>query len=162
MQDLLIRLFADGALVPLALAGIFVLVYGIPNERKFSAYSRILLAGLTAYLTAKLIATVYQPELERPFEALGIAAGAYYLNNPGFPSDHVLFAMSITLAVWFETKYKRTAAVLFFITLLIAVGRVLAHVHTPIDVIGGFIIALIGVPWYLQRSSRKKPHKSQQ
>jgi membrane-associated phospholipid phosphatase len=31
----------------------------------------------------------------------------------------------------------------------VGVGRVLALVHTPIDVIGGVLIALVGALWYL-------------
>jgi len=33
--------------------------------------------------------------------------------------------------------------------IVVAVGRVLALVHTPADVIGGIVIALIGSIWYL-------------
>ena len=109
------------------------------------------MAGLTAYLLAKLVASIYQPSLERPFEVLGVQAGALFLNNPGFPSDHTLFAAAITLAVWFETKFKRTALVLAGLTILVCIGRVVALVHTPMDVIFGVIFALLGSFWYFLR-----------
>lgn len=114
------------------------------------------MAGLTAFLLAKLVASMYQPELSRPFEQLGVEAGAAYLNNPGFPSDHVLFCMAITLAVWFETTQKRIAYVLAALTVVVAIGRVVALVHTPLDVVGGIIFAFAGVPWYLQRENHKQ------
>jgi membrane-associated phospholipid phosphatase len=150
-ESFLIRLIADGAIVPIVLIGSLVLLFKVPKGHRYEAYCRILMAGLTAYLLAKLVASIYQPSLERPFEILGVQAGALFLNNPGFPSDHTLFAAAITLAVWFETKYKRTALVLAGLTALICFGRVIALVHTPMDVIFGVVFALLGSFWYFLR-----------
>jgi membrane-associated phospholipid phosphatase len=148
MMQTLIHLIADGTLLPIALLGIYALVYKVPHGHRYEAYCRILMAGLTAFLLAKLLATFYQPETLRPFELKGIAPGAAYLPNPGFPSDHALFATAITLAVWFETKHRKITAILVALTLLVSVGRVLALVHTPLDVIGGILIACLGSAWY--------------
>src|SRR3954468_7200697 len=97
----IIKLFADGAILPIIFIAGYALLFLIPKGARFEAYARILMAGLTAYLLAKLLGAVYQPATERPFEILGVAAGASYLNNPGFPSDHALFTAFLTLAVWF-------------------------------------------------------------
>ena len=150
-EPFLTRLIADGAIVPIILIGSFLLLFKVPKGHRYEAYCRILMAGLTAYLLAKLVASIYQPSLERPFEVLGVQAGALFLNNPGFPSDHTLFAAAITLAVWFETKFKRTALVLAGLTILVCIGRVVALVHTPMDVIFGVIFALLGSCWYFLR-----------
>ena len=160
MYELVIKFIADGAVIAIALIATWALLFLIPNKQKFDAYARILMAGLTAYLVAKLIASVYQPTMERPFEALGQAAGASYLNNPGFPSDHALFAMTLTLAVWFETKRRTLAAFLLILTILMCVGRVLALVHTPLDVVGGIMFACVGALWYQwpARTHVKKNH----
>lgn len=144
-----VRLLADGAVVPVVLIGAFVLIKDIPNKNKLESYKRILMAGLTSYLIAKLAATVYQPTDLRPFEVLGLQPGASYLNNPGFPSDHALFVTAITLAVWFETRNKKATLILAILTLLVCVGRVLALVHSPVDVIFGVLIAFVGALWYL-------------
>ncbi len=142
---------ADGALLPIVLLAGYALLFRIPHKQRFQAYCRIIMAGLTAYLIAKLLGSVYQPAGERPFELLGVSAGAAYLNNPGFPSDHALFAAFLTLAVWFETRARRLTLILIGLTLVVCIGRVLALVHTPIDVIGGLLVAWIGALWYLQR-----------
>jgi len=152
-KELIIRIFADGALIPIALLGVYALVVKIPKGKRLQAYSRILVAGLTAYLLATLASMVFQPTGERPFELLNAAAGASFLNNPGFPSDHVLFATAIVCAVWFETKQKAITIVLIMLTISVGVARVLALVHTPTDVIGGAIIAVIGALWYLNPKS---------
>ncbi|HEV7952190.1 MAG TPA: phosphatase PAP2 family protein [Candidatus Saccharimonadales bacterium] len=146
----LITLIADGAVIPVALIAGYALLFLIPKGHRFEAYARILMAGMTAYLLAKLLASVYQPSLQRPFEILGVEPGASYLPNAGFPSDHALFTGFLTLAVWFETKRKGITVVLAALTILVCVGRVLALVHTPLDVVGGLLVASIGALWYFQ------------
>jgi len=149
--DLVVRILADGGVLAVILIGAYVLLFKIPKGGRFEAYSRILMAGLTTYLIAKFVASIYQPAFERPFEALGAVPGALYLNNPGFPSDHALFATAITAAVWFETRMKKTTLVLVILTLLMCVGRVVALVHTPLDVFGGIVFGLIGAVWYVNK-----------
>jgi membrane-associated phospholipid phosphatase len=149
VMQTIIHILADGAVIPIVLIATYALLFKIPNNKKYQAYCRILMAGLTSYLAAKLIATVYQPSGERPFEILGVAPGASYLQNAGFPSDHALFCAAITLAVWFETRSKIMTIILATLTVLVCLGRVLALVHTPLDVIGGVLVAFIGAGWYL-------------
>lgn len=153
----LVRLIADGTLVPIVLIGMYTLIFKVPSTGRYAAYCRILMAGLTTYLFAKYLATLYQPVGERPFEILGVAPGAAYLNNPGFPSDHALFAASILFAVWFETRSKLWAGILAILVVLVCVGRVLALVHTPLDVLGGLLAAAVGALWYLVPQTIKAP-----
>jgi membrane-associated phospholipid phosphatase len=147
-QEVLIKIAADGAMIPIVLLGAYALVFKIPKDKRWQAYKEILVVGLTTYLLAKLIGAVFQPETLRPFEVAGKAAGASFLNNPGFPSDHTLFATTIAAAVWFETKDKLITWILVGLIFVVALGRVLALVHTPLDVIGGVAIALLGSVWY--------------
>jgi undecaprenyl-diphosphatase len=149
MSQIIIRIIADGTLIPLVLFGTYLLIAKVPRNLRVQVYSRILMAGLTAYLLAKLLGFIYQPSYERPFELMGVAAGASFLNNPGFPSDHALFASAITWAVWFATKQKVPSLIMAGLTIVLCVGRVLALVHTPIDVVGGVVIASVGALWYL-------------
>lgn len=158
----IIRFIADGAVVPIVLLAGFSLLFYIPKGQRLDAYKRIVLVGMTTYLLAKLLGSVYQPADMRPFEMLGVSAGALYLNNPGFPSDHALFTTFLTLAVWFETRRRDIAIVLAVLTLLVCVGRVLALVHTPLDVVGGVLVACLGALWYVQGSEIapiRKKHK---
>jgi membrane-associated phospholipid phosphatase len=146
--ELVIRLIADVAVIPIALIAVYALIFRIPKGSRFQAYSRILMAGLTAYMIAHFVAAIYQPSTLRPFQLLGVDPGAFYLDNPGFPSDHALFVTAILCAVWFETRTKKISLLLAGLVVLVCAGRVLALVHTPLDVVGGVIIALIGALWY--------------
>lgn len=157
-MDLLIRLLADGLVVPIVLLGVFVLLAKIPRNKRLQSYGRIIMAGLTALMFAKLVGSFWQPDAARPFVEMGVAAKAAYLDNLGFPSDHVLFCTAITLAVWFETKQKKLALFLGLLTALVAVGRIVALVHTPLDVLGGAIFAVLGSLWYFTTLPKPKKH----
>ncbi|MDO4773520.1 MAG: phosphatase PAP2 family protein [Candidatus Saccharibacteria bacterium] len=148
-MELVIKLIADGLVVPVALIGVYVLLRFVPHRQKYQVYARVLMAGLTAYVAAKIAGVLYQPSGLRPFEVLGVEAGASFLNNPGFPSDHALFVVAITLAVAFGARQPKWALVAAVLSLLVCLGRVLALVHTPLDVIGGALIACVGIVWYL-------------
>ncbi len=155
VYQVVIHVVADGLMVPVVLIGLYELIFKVPKgQARYDAYTRILMAGLTAYLVASL-ASVYSPEEARPFVEQGAAAGALYLNNPGFPSDHILFATAITAAVWFETRQKWATWLLVALTVAIGVGRVLALVHTVTDVVFGVIFALVGALWYINAPRRK-------
>lgn len=158
LEDTLVPFLADGLMIFMVILATALLLFCVRGPR-FEAYSRILMAGLTAYVVAKLVGSIFQPEATRPFEQLGVDAGASFLNNPGFPSDHMLLAVALVYAVWFETKRTSWALLLVAFAFLIGLGRVLALVHTPLDVIGAVLIATVGVPWYLQTMQKPQAVK---
>lgn len=145
----LLQLIADGAVVPVVLVGAYVLIRYVPNHKRLRVYATILLAGVTAYLFARFASVIWQPSELRPFELLGVDPGASYLDNPGFPSDHMVFVTAIVCAVWYGTRMKRVTFVLLGCALLVGIGRVLALVHAPIDIVGGIAAGLLGALWYL-------------
>ena len=155
----LVKIIADWLLIPLVLLALYELFFKVESKRRYEIYSRVLMAGLTSYVVAKILGLIYQPEQLRPFELLGVNPGAAYLNNPGFPSDHALFTMFLALAVWYGTRNRRLGITLVVLAAIISVGRVAALVHTPLDVAGGVIIACVGSLWYgvdkiINRSSK--------
>ena len=154
-----IKIIADWLLMPLILVALYELFFKVDSRRRYRVYTRVLMAGLTSYISAKILGLLYQPEQLRPFETLGVNPGAAYLNNPGFPSDHALFTMFLALAVWYGTRNRRLGITLVVLAAVISVGRVAALVHTPLDVAGGVIIACVGSLWYgvdkiMNRSSK--------
>lgn len=155
-METVIKLVADGLVIPVALISTFALLRYVPRGHRYQVYARVLMAGLTAYVAAKIIGLLYQPELLRPFERLGVEASASFLNNPGFPSDHALFVTALTLAVWFGTRRRWLALICALLSLAVCVGRVVALVHTPLDVIGGVVIACLGAVWYLRMPAQAR------
>jgi undecaprenyl-diphosphatase len=149
MADFIIKIMADWTILPIVVLGAYALLLKVPKGQKIKTYALVLVAGLGAYLIAKLVASVYQPSGIRPFEERGVEPGASYADNAGFPSDHTLFAAAIVIAVWSQTRTKLITVTLVVFTLLMAVGRVLALVHTPLDILGAFLFAAVGALWYL-------------
>lgn len=155
----IIRFMADWLLIAIVVIALYSFVFRVPRDAWWYWAWRIVAAGVTCYLVAKLIGHFYQPAELRPFQLLGIEPGAAYLPNPGFPSDHALFAMFLTLAVWFATRSRVLAGVMLAMTLMVGIGRVLALVHTSLDVVGGFVIATSGVFWYYYRRGYRQGEK---
>ncbi len=146
ITDLLIELIADLLVIPIVFIGVWAMIR-IPKAARYQRFARGMMAGLTALLFAKIASLLYQGE--RPFIELGVEPKAAYLSNPGFPSDHVLFVFAITFVVWASTKNRRISGLLLILSCLVALGRVLALVHTSIDVFGGIACALAAVfIWY--------------
>lgn len=143
----MIALLADGLIFVIALVGGIALLLWTPKP-KLESYKVAAVAGLTSLLVGKLMSLLYQPEGGRPFEQSGGAAGAAYIDNPGFPSDHALFATVIVLAVYALTRKKWLSLALGLAVIVMCIGRVLAMVHTPLDVAGGILAGLIGGLWY--------------
>lgn len=159
-MELIVKLLADGLMVPIVLLAGYALLRRVRRGSIYDIYTHIFMAGITSYIVAKFVGALWQPELRRPFEELGSKAGAAYLNNPGFPSDHTLFAGFLTLAVWYATKNRKLTIAMAILSLLVAIGRVLALVHTPLDVTGGFVFAGVGVLGYVGHATHAKASKN--
>lgn len=148
---LFVELIADYAVIPVILIGGWALLR-TPKKHRYQVVCRAIMAGLTALLFAKLLSLIYEPATDRPHELLGVVPGASYLANPGFPSDHALFVVTVAATVWFETRRMVISAVLVGLAIVVCVGRVLAFVHTPLDVIAGAVIAVAASSlWCLRR-----------
>lgn len=148
-MDIFIRFIADGLVIIIALVGIVALFLKTPGKDRYDRFTRVFMAGISSYFLAKFVGSLWQPEQLRPFEKLGLDPGAAYLNNPGFPSDHALLAFFLVMAVWFATKNRILTIVLAVCALAMCAGRVIALVHTPLDIFGSLVIAAIGAAWYI-------------
>lgn len=146
----LIKFLADGLLlVIMGVAGALA-VRGVVWRRWRRLVPYAVMAGLTSLLIGKLLSLLYQPSITRPFIEHGTSAGASYMNNPGFPSDHMLFATVVVCAVYFLTPYKKSAWLLAVAALVMGTARVVAQVHTPLDIFGGIVAGVSGAVWYVR------------
>lgn len=148
MYDLLIKFIADWLMFPMIAVALYALLFKVAGARRYDRYTRVFMAGITSYILAKFIGSAWRPEQLRPFEKLGVDPGAAYLDNPGFPSDHALLAFFLLFAVWYCTRNRLFTVVVGVMVLLVCVGRVLALVHTPLDIAGSLIITLVSTVWY--------------
>lgn len=155
-MELLIRIFADGTLLLIAAAAGIALLVGTSMRTKLAYYPYVIMAGLTSLLVGKLMSLIYQPAIARPFLEQGVTPGAAYIDNPGFPSDHVLLATFITLTVAVFVRKRWLAIMMVALVAVMGVSRVAALVHTPLDIFGGLIAGLSGGVWYLLLTKQGK------
>lgn len=146
-MQLLTRLAADGTLLLILLITVPAIFWAI-RKSFWEKAPVLIMAGLTSLLVGKIMSLLYQPAVARPFLELGVQPGAAYIDNPGFPSDHALLATVLVVATIAVTRNRKLAIILISLVAFMCIGRVVALVHTPLDVIGGVIAGLAGIPWY--------------
>lgn len=140
LGHLLLKFTADYLiLIVLLIGGVTLLL--VPAERRYQVWARAVVAGMVALWIAKTASLFYHGE--RPFMALGATPQVAYLPDPGFPSDHALLVFLVTFVVWTATKNMWLAVTLLVMSIAVGVGRIVALVHTPLDIVAGFACALI-------------------
>jgi undecaprenyl-diphosphatase len=131
-----------------------VLVFGwgwlqANRKKKLSMAAAIILAGIAAAILDKLAGKLYYDP--RPFVTHHITPLVAHAADNGFPSEHTLFTFTIATVLYF---YRPKLSYLAFgLALLVGIGRAAAHVHSPIDIIGGIILGVIA-GWSGYRLSR--------
>ena len=77
----------------------------------------------------------------RPFEQLGLNSSTLTIPYGGsFPSTHT--ASAFALAATIITHNKKLGILYLIMAALVGIARIFAHVHYPVDIIGGAIIGL--------------------
>lgn len=66
----------------------------------------------------------------------------YHIPNGSFPSDHMLIFSSIAFSYFFSIQ-RRMGIFLIGLAWLVAWSRVYLGVHFPLDMLGGFLLALL-------------------
>lgn len=120
-----------------------------PKTRK-ALFILAIIAIPIAYGVGEL--TGFLIENPRPFVVEGVAPLIPHVPNNGFPSTHALIAMTVASVVFVHNR--KAGYVLFALALLVGLGRVMALVHNPIDVLGSTVIAL-AVTWCATVASKR-------
>ena len=129
------------------------------KDVKLRFLAQIILAGAIAYGLAKIAAALhYDP---RPFVAEHIQPLITHAPDNGFPSDHALFTATLTATAFFFNR--KIAWAMLAMTDLVGIARILALVHSPLDIAAGWVLGTIGaivayfvVRWAFAFFGRKK------
>lgn len=118
----------------------------------------VVLAGAIAYILSRIAAKLYYDP--RPFVAEHIKPLISHAADNGFPSDHALLTGTLTAIAYFFNK--KVAYVMGGLTIIIGIARILAKVHSPLDIGAGWVFGIIGavascylINWYWQRKTQK-------
>ena len=113
----------------------------LDRQEKYKAVWRgaiaVPLGFAIAYIAGELF---YNP---RPFVAEGVEAFFHHEADNGFPSSHTLAAALIAGVVYFSSR--KIGLVLVACAAAVGICRVLAHVHSWIDVITSAAIVVFAV-----------------
>lgn len=157
MHELVILMAKYAVIIPV-LAGVIVW-FRIERSRRLEMALLMVASVIVTALLVKLAAVIHQDP--RPFVRDGVVP--YFAHGPdnGFPSDHTTYSAVIAFVV---LKYSRkTGIALAVLSLLIGTSRVIAGIHHGQDIIGGVLIAAIGVGLsmlllkFLPRPRRNQP-----
>ena len=109
----------------------------LPRRQKTELLAWGVLGGALSYVLVKMAGAVFYDT--RPFVADHTAPLFPHPADNGFPSDHTALTMFLALIV---LRYsRRWGIVLIVVSLLIGASRVVAGIHTPLDIIAAVAIA---------------------
>jgi undecaprenyl-diphosphatase len=91
------------------------------------------------FILAKLLGSVIISP--RPFIVEHITPLVHGSMDNGFPSDHMLLSMSVAAVIF--AYNRKIGSLLFVLAVCVGIGRVLAKVHHPIDILGSIGIAVV-------------------
>lgn len=97
-------------------------------------------AGIIAFILSRIAAKLYYDP--RPFVTEHVKPLIAHAADNGFPSDHALLTMTLSAVTYFYNK--KVAIGMLALTAIVGVARVLAKVHSPLDIAGGWVFGVIG------------------
>lgn len=106
-----------------------------------------ILGGIVALILSRIAGKLYFDP--RPFVTQHIKPLIPHPPDNGFPSDHALLTMNLTAITYFYSR--RIFWVMLVLTAIVGAARVLAHVHSPVDIVGGWVLGAAGaaIGYYL-------------
>ncbi len=140
MLDILAIFIARDLIFLLAIGGVIVFVLATKKDQVKLAKLGVLSASL-AFLFSRLASLLYFNP--RPFVEQGITPLIAHAANNGFPSDHALLGFTLASIVY---VYNKKMGVCFFLAAA-AIGalRVYLGIHSPEDIVGSLVSAVIAV-----------------
>jgi len=125
-------------------------------ERSYD-FCIVALSCVGTYISTIVLKSYFQ--ILRPAVLNGDLRALIEKTDYGFPSGHASFYAALATAIFFINK--KAGIVLGIIALLVGAGRILVGVHTPLDVIGGFLLgtSFSAIIAFLAQSIEKKSKK---
>jgi undecaprenyl-diphosphatase len=130
------------------LAIIFLLFHHevLPSPNPFKEFAKrwkeiilVFFSGIFAWCLAYILKLFFY--VPRPFLKLSNVVPLLDKSDYSFPSGHATFFMALATA--FFLSHKKAGYVFALFALLIGIARIIAGVHFPIDILGGYILGVL-------------------
>jgi len=145
----------DAAIIFIARDFVWVIIVGLffyllKNRDRHAAVRDLAIvfgAALVGIAVAAVLKNIFQTL--RPFDAIKSVQSLITESGFAFPSGHTTLVASLAGALW--SAHKRPAIFVGLAGILVGASRVMAGVHWPVDILGGFLIGSIvgAVIYYL-------------
>ena len=99
----------------------------------------VFLSGILAGLIDEVLKVLIK--LPRPFDVFTNVHPVFPEIGYAFPSFHATFFSALAFSIFF--MHKKAGYVFMFFALLIGAARIIAGVHFPIDILGGFALGFL-------------------
>jgi len=160
--------FFDGLIVFLAvwlpylviiLAGVFILMHHeiLKAQEPFKVFMQkkkeilmVFFSGIVAWVLAYILKILIHTP--RPFDIFPQVHSLFSETGYSFPSGHATFFLALAFAIFF--LHKKVGYVFMFFALVIGLARIIAGVHFPIDILGGFALGFV-VAYLINKYIRK-------
>ncbi|OGI71070.1 hypothetical protein A3B84_02930 [Candidatus Nomurabacteria bacterium RIFCSPHIGHO2_02_FULL_35_13] len=127
------------------IAGIFLLFYHevLRAENLLKAFLQkwkeiilVFFSGALAWFLAYVLKFLFHTP--RPFDLFPKVVSLFSETGYAFPSGHATFFMALAVALFFS--HKKVGYIFIFFAFLIGIARIIAGIHFPVDILGGFIL----------------------
>jgi len=144
----------DFPYVVVILAGLFLLFHHeiLQAENPFQVFLKkkkeillVFFSGFLAYFISVILKILLHTP--RPFLALPNIQALFTESGFAFPSGHATFFSALAFSIFF--LHKKAGYVFMFFALLIGLARIIAGVHFPVDILGGFVLGA-GVAYFVK------------
>jgi undecaprenyl-diphosphatase len=134
--------------IVIAAAGLFLLfhheVLNSKNpfavlQQKWKEITLVFFVSIFARAIAEVLK--YLIHADRPFIKLQNVVALFPESGYSFPSGHATFFMALAVILYFS--HKKTGYIFMLFALIIGLARIIAGVHFPVDILGGFIVGFL-------------------
>jgi undecaprenyl-diphosphatase len=107
--------------------------------QKWKEIVLVFFSGIFAWILAHFLKIlIHSP---RPFAVFPYIHSLISETDFSFPSGHATFYMGLAFAIFLS--HKKAGYWFIFFALIIGIARIVAGIHFPIDILGGFILGII-------------------
>lgn len=115
-------------------------------KKKWKEIVLVFVSGVMAWCAAVFLKLLVASP--RPFMALNDVSALLPETGFAFPSQHTAFCTALAFSIFLS--HKKAGYIFMFFALIIGIARIVAGVHFPVDILGGFILG--GVIAYFLRN----------
>ncbi len=125
------------------IVGLLLIIQLLFEKNKLLRWRTFAIVALSTILSRGLVVEIIRFFVHRlrPFMALNLQPFIADVNDPSFPSGHATFFFALAFAL-ILIKYRH-GWYYFLAAILISLGRVMAGVHWPSDILAGAIIGFL-------------------